>query len=114
MNPWEVPSVDVSEVPDGAVLLDVREPDEWRAGHIDGAVHVPMNALPQRLAYEPGPLTPDTPIVVICSMGGRSAHVTAWLNQQGYDAVNLEGGMLAWAQAGRPMLADDGGQPRVL
>ena len=47
-------------------------------------------------------------------MGGRSAHVTAWLNDQGYDAVNLDGGMLAWAVAGRPMSSDDGRPPRVV
>jgi rhodanese-related sulfurtransferase len=47
-------------------------------------------------------------------MGGRSAHVTAWLRQQGYDARNLEGGMLAWAGAGRPMEADGDGAPQVV
>ncbi|MGN6607077.1 MAG: rhodanese-like domain-containing protein [Jatrophihabitans sp.] len=113
MNPWDVPTVDVSELPAGAVILDVREPDEWAHGHIDGAVHVPMNSLPQRLAYEPGPITPDTPVVVVCKVGGRSAHVTAWLNRQGYDAVNLDGGMLAWAAAGRPMVSETGDAPMV-
>jgi rhodanese-related sulfurtransferase len=114
VNPWDVPAVDVSELPDGAVLLDVREPAEWRAGHIDGAVHVPMNSLPQQLNYDPGPLTPDHPIVVVCKMGSRSAHVAAWLNRQGFDAVNLDGGMLAWAQAGRPMRSDGDAEPYVL
>jgi rhodanese-related sulfurtransferase len=46
-------------------------------------------------------------------MGGRSAQVTAWLNQQGWQAANLEGGMLAWATAGRPMVSEDGQPPRV-
>jgi rhodanese-related sulfurtransferase len=101
-------------VPADALLLDVREDDEWAAGHIDGAVHVPMMQLPQRLRYEPGPLTPEAPIVVVCKVGGRSAQVTAWLRHQGYDAANLAGGMLAWEEAGRPMQADDGGAPRVL
>lgn len=113
MNPWDVPTVDVTEVPDGALLLDVREPEEWAAGHIDGAVHVPMNSLPQRLTYDPGPITPGRPIVVVCRVGGRSAQVTAWLNHQGYDAVNLEGGMLAWSGAGRPMISETDGVPRV-
>ena len=108
MNPWDVPAVDVSELPEGAVLLDVREPEEWQAGHIDGAVHVPMNSLPQRMAYDAVPITPDSPVVVVCKMGSRSAQVTAWLNRQGYDAVNLDGGMLAWAAAGRPMVSDSG------
>lgn len=106
--------VTVDSLPTCSLLLDVREDDEWRAGHIDEAIHVPMNLLPNRLAYEPGPLTPQARIVVVCKMGARSAHVTAWLNDQGYDAVNLDGGMLAWAVAGRPMSSDDGRPPRVV
>jgi rhodanese-related sulfurtransferase len=113
MNPFDVPTVTVAELPADAVLLDVREPAEWVAGHIEGAVHVPMNEVPQRLTYAPGALTPDTPIVVVCKMGGRSAHVTAWLNRNGFDAVNLDGGMLAWATAGRAMTSEDGRTPRV-
>ena len=112
MLPEQLPTVDVSEIPDGAVLLDVREDDEWAAGHIEGARHVPMYQVPQHVAYAED-LTPDTKIVVLCKMGGRSAQVTAWLTQQGFDAVNLEGGMLAWATAGRPMVSDDGRPPRV-
>lgn len=104
----------VEELSPDAVLLDVREDEEWTAGRIAGAHHVPMNQVPQRLAYDPGPLTPDAPIVVVCKMGGRSAYVTSWLRQQGYDAVNLEGGMLAWARAGRPMEADGGAPPHVV
>ena len=109
-----VPTVDVSSLPPGAVLLDVREDEEWAAGHIAGAVHVPMMRLPQRLQYEPGPLEPDAEIVVVCKMGARSAQVTAWLNQQGYSAVNLAGGMLAWEAAGRPMQSTDGHPPAVI
>lgn len=112
MPPFEVPTVAVSEVPNDAVLLDVREDEEWTAGHIAGAQHVPMYDVPQRVAYDET-LRPGRPIVVICKMGGRSAHVTAWLNQQGYDATNLDGGMLAWATAGRPMVSEDGSPPRV-
>lgn len=107
-----VPTVDVSDLPEDAVLLDVREDDEWAAGHIEGAQHVPMNRVPQHVAYGDA-LPPDRPIVVICKVGGRSAQVTAWLNQQGYDAANLDGGMLAWASSGRPMVSDEGAQPYV-
>jgi rhodanese-related sulfurtransferase len=113
VNPWDVPAVDVSELPEGAVLLDVREPQEWRVGHIDGAVHVPMNEIPARLKFGPGEIVPERRIVVVCKVGGRSAHVAAWLNDNGFDAANLEGGMLAWAAAGRPMVADDGRPPQV-
>lgn len=109
MHPSAVPTVTVDEIPSDAVLLDCREHEEWAAGHIDGAVHVPMNQLPQRLHYEPGVLTPEATIVVVCKMGGRSAYVASWLNGNGYQAANLEGGMLAWAAAGRPMITDSGG-----
>ena len=113
MHPTAVPTVDVTRLPADAVLLDVREHDEWTAGHIAGAVHVPMMQLPQRLQYDAGPITPDAEIVVVCKVGGRSAQVTAWLRRQGYDAVNLAGGMLAWEAAGRPMESEDGAPARV-
>lgn len=110
----EVPTVDVAAIPADAVLLDVREPEEWAAGRIAGAVHVPMMSVPQQLQHDPGPLTPDATIVVICKMGGRSAQVTAWLRHHGYAASNLDGGMLAWQAAGRPMEADGPGSAFVL
>jgi rhodanese-related sulfurtransferase len=114
VQPFAVPTVDVSALPPDAVLLDVREDEEWAAGHIAGAVHVPMMTLPQRLEYDPGPITPENDIVVVCKMGGRSAQVTAWLRRQGYPAVNLAGGMLAWESAGRPMNSADGRPPAVV
>jgi rhodanese-related sulfurtransferase len=103
-GPPRVPSVDASSVPPDAYLLDVREPEEWDAGHADGAVHLPLGDLPARLAEVPT----DRSVVVVCKVGGRSAHAVAWLVAQGYDAVNLEGGMLAWAGAKRPVVTDDG------
>jgi rhodanese-related sulfurtransferase len=103
-----VPQVSPHEVDDGSWLLDVREPDEWAAGHIPGAHHIPMNDLPGRL----GELPPGATVVAVCRSGGRSAQVTAWLTAQGYDAVNLDGGMQAWAASGRAMIADRG-QPYV-
>ncbi len=113
MLPREIPTVAVDAIPQDAVLLDVREDEEWTAGHIDGALHVPMNQVPQQLQFDPGPLTPDASIVVVCKMGGRSAQVTAWLRHQGYNAANLEGGMLSWAAAKRPMRSTDGTPPYV-
>jgi rhodanese-related sulfurtransferase len=113
VHPGAVPTVPVDGLPADAVLLDVRENEEWTAGHIEGAVHVPMMQLPQRLQFAPGPLTGEAPIVVVCKVGSRSAQVTAWLRGQGYDAANLAGGMLAWAAAGRPMQSDDGRPARV-
>jgi rhodanese-related sulfurtransferase len=109
-----VPSVEVTEIPADALLLDIREPEEWAAGHIEGALHVPMMSLPQRLHYEPDTLATDRPVVVVCKMGGRSAQVTAWLCQQGYDASNLLGGMLAWQAAGRALTGEPGAPAFVL
>lgn len=113
MNPFDVPTVTVADLPTDAVLLDCREDEEWHAGHIDGAVHLPMNEIPNRLSDGHEALSPDRRIVVVCKMGGRSAHVAGWLNRNGYDAVNLDGGMLAWACARRPMIATDGSTPSV-
>jgi rhodanese-related sulfurtransferase len=114
VHPSAVPTVDATTVPADAVLLDVREDDEWAAGHIPGAVHVPMMRVPHQLQLDPGPLTEDAAIVVVCKVGSRSAQVTAWLRQQGYDAANLAGGMYAWEAAGRPIEAADGRPARII
>jgi rhodanese-related sulfurtransferase len=110
MRPFDVPSVSIDHVPNDAVLLDVREPDEWAAGHVEGAQHIPMNDIPRRTAE----LDQDADIVVVCKVGSRSAQVTAWLNRQGYRAANLDGGMMAWAAARRPMVSDLSGPPAVI
>lgn len=108
-----VPAVSVPEVPDGAVLLDVRENDEWAAGHAPGAVHVPMGQVLARLDEIAAALT-ERPVYVMCRSGGRSARVTAFLVQSGWEVVNVGGGMRAWAAAGRPMVAETSAAPRVL
>jgi rhodanese-related sulfurtransferase len=104
-----IPEIGVAELPDGAFILDVREDDEWQAGRIDGAVHVPLMTVPDRL----GEIPQDRPVVVVCRVGGRSAQATHYLIQAGHDAVNLGGGMMAWAAAGRPMIGD-GPDPYVV
>jgi rhodanese-related sulfurtransferase len=113
MLPPDVPSVSVAAVPDplaaGSVLLDVREDDEWTAGHAPGAVHIPLADLPARLDELP----PDAEVVVVCRAGGRSARAVAWLVRNGIDAVNLDGGMGAWAEAGRPLVSETGTAPFV-
>lgn len=96
-----VPTVQPADIPAGATLLDVREDDEWAAGHAPEAVHVPMSGLPGRLGE-----VPTGPLAVVCRVGGRSAQVTAYLVAQGYDAVNVAGGMLTWEAEGRPLVAD--------
>jgi rhodanese-related sulfurtransferase len=94
----------------GAVLLDVREAEEWEAGHAPGAQHVPLGQLPDRMAE----LERSDRIVVICRSGGRSALATEWLTTAGFDASNLVGGMQEWAHAGMAVETDDGGPGRVL
>ena len=75
-------------------LLDVRENEELAIASIDGALHIPMNLLPEKLSQLPK----DRPLVVMCHIGGRSAQVQAWLLSNGYvNAVNLEGGISAWS-----------------
>jgi rhodanese-related sulfurtransferase len=87
-----------------AILLDVREDDEWAAGHAPEAVHMAMS----RIAREFGTLPTDRTIVCVCHVGARSAAVAAALNEAGWQAVNLAGGMAAWESAGYPVVDDDG------
>lgn len=114
MNPQTVPSVSVTDVadqlPEGELLLDVRENDEWAAGHAPAALHIPMSELAGRL----GELPQDDNVFVICRSGGRSARVTAYLNANGWDAVNVDGGMRLWAASGRPLVCDSGADPEVI
>ena len=102
--PLQVPTVSAREVPDDAAVLDVREHDEWVAGHVDGATHIAMGDVPARL----DDLPEGDPLYVVCRSGGRSARVAAWLNLNGFDAVNVAGGMDQWEAAGRPMVSDTG------
>jgi rhodanese-related sulfurtransferase len=108
MNP-PVPAVDAAQVAPDAVILDVREHDEWEAGHIARALHIPLADVPARL----GELPADGEFVVVCRSGGRSARAVAWLAQNGYDAVNLDGGMGAWQAAGRELVSETGEAPTV-
>ena len=106
-----VPTIDAAQVTDDAFLLDVREPDEWEAGHPPNAHHVPMMEIPGRAAEIPA----DRDVVVVCRVGGRSAQVVAYLRQQGFGNVyNLDGGMYAWAAAGRPIIGADGSAGEVV
>ncbi|MFJ4847660.1 MULTISPECIES: rhodanese-like domain-containing protein [unclassified Streptomyces] len=106
----QLPAVDPVQVPADGYLLDVREHDEWNAGHAEHAVHIPMGEVVARLAELPE----DGRVHVVCRVGGRSAQVTQYLVAQGIDAVNVDGGMLGWEAAGRPLVADGGDQAYVL
>jgi rhodanese-related sulfurtransferase len=106
----QVQSVAVADLPADAPMLDVRELDEWSAGHAPSARHVPMSELPGRMSEVPS----DEPLYVVCRSGGRSARVVAYLAQQGYPAVNVDGGMQDWAASGRSVVTDDGSAPRII
>jgi rhodanese-related sulfurtransferase len=110
----EVPQVGADEgaalVEGGALLLDVREPDEWVAGHAAAAVHIRLSQLPARANEVPA----DGKVVVICRSGGRSNQAAAFLRVQGVDAINLAGGMQAWAASGLDVITDEGDPGRVI
>jgi len=83
---------------DDVPLIDVREADEFAAGHVPGAVNLPMSVLGGRLDE-----LPDGAFDVICQVGGRSARVVQALEARGYDATNVDGGTGEWAAAGFPI-----------
>ena len=87
-----------------AVLLDVREPDEWQAGHAPQADHIPLGQLEHRLAELPR----DRQIITVCRSGRRSVLAAQQLAARGYQAINLTGGMTAWAYAGLPVVTATG------
>ena len=100
-----------ADVDNEAYLLDVREPDEWTAGHAPGAHHVPMMEIPARMAEVPT----DREVVVVCRSGGRSGQVVSYLMGNGWDNVrNLDGGMKSWAASGREVVTENGQPARVL
>lgn len=94
---------------DELVFLDVREEDEWEAGHIDGSLHIPMGELGERQDELPA----DRPIVAVCRSGNRSAAVTEALKRAGYDVENLVGGVAEWDGVGLD-LVDDEGNPGIV
>ena len=77
-------------------VVDVRNPDEYAAGRVPGAVLVPMHTVPVRLQDLPR----DRTLYLVCATGGRSAQTAAWLEPQGYDVVNVAGGTQAWFMSG--------------
>ncbi|MEU5978157.1 rhodanese-like domain-containing protein [Streptomyces sp. NPDC047315] len=109
-----LPSVAADQVPADALVLDVREDDEWRAGHVEGALHVPMSDFVARFGEVTDAVADGRRAFVMCRVGGRSAQVTQYLVQQGIDAVNVDGGMLAWEGADRAIVTDDGSPAFVL
>ena len=104
-----LPDLPAANVPDEVWLLDVREDDEWAAGHVPSARHIPLGQLGARA----GEVPQDELIYVICRSGHRSGNAAQALAGAGWRAVNVAGGMQQWAAAGRPMVADSGADPYV-
>ncbi len=86
-------------VAEKATVLDVREPGEYREGHLPGAVNIPMGQLTARF----GELDRSKPVHVVCASGNRSSAVTEVLTAAGFDAINVAGGTNAWVRSGRPV-----------
>jgi len=101
MNPVEVDIEQLEKAQaEGTPLVDVRELDEYVAGHVPGAVFLPMSEIAERVDEVPA----DGKVLVICHLGGRSLKVVTWLRQQGVDAWSVEGGTKAWADSGRQIV----------
>ena len=92
-------------------ILDVREPYEWDAGHIDGSVHIPLSQV--MAGQEQDRLDPERPVVIVCKSGNRSELAALMLQARGFEAENFEGGTEAWVAAGLPLLASDGSPGQV-
>ena len=108
-QPGTVPEVLSADLPAGVFLLDVREDDEWTAGHAPEAVHVRLGDLGARV----GELPRDREVYVICRSGARSAYAAQTLAGGGVSTINVADGMTGWAVAGRPMISEDGAEPYV-
>jgi rhodanese-related sulfurtransferase len=83
-------------------VIDVREPDEYTAGHVPGATLIPLATVPDRLSD-----LPAGDVLVICRSGGRSKRAAEFLAANGVQATNVAGGTLAWMRSGRGVTKGD-------
>lgn len=90
-------------------VLDVREDDEWAAGRIEGAHHIPLGELSARV----GELDRDRPVVTVCRSGGRAGKAAELFTEAGWTAQTMDGGITAWASTGLPVTTPDGEPGRV-
>lgn len=110
MSTADIPQIPVTELPDDFTdltdrfLLDVREDDEWANGHVRGAVHIPLGDVPARMDE----IDFDSDLLVVCHSSGRSMRVLQYLTGIGYEGSCVEGGMMAWVQAGKPIETGSG------
>jgi rhodanese-related sulfurtransferase len=91
-----------------AQLIDVRTPEEVEAGRIEGSLHIELEQLPAQAAE----IERERPIVFYCRTGARSAMATGAFRAAGYEAYNLDGGLLAWVERGLPIEPEDGSVAR--
>ena len=108
MAPLEpVPEISVDELADrlgdDVVLVDVREPDEYVAGHVATAIPIPLGEVPARSSEIPS----DGSVYLICARGSRSRHAAEYLAGRGVRAINVAGGTIAWIESGRPVVTGD-------
>jgi rhodanese-related sulfurtransferase len=104
MSEQAVAQVPAAQVPAGGYVLDVREHEEWEAGHIPGALHIPLSELGARYRE----IASGQPLYVICRSGSRSDYAAQALAEAGWDARNVADGMIGWHAAGKPMTSDAG------
>jgi rhodanese-related sulfurtransferase len=102
-------TVTAAEVPAQAHLVDVREDDEWAAGHAPGALHIPLGSLGELC----GQIPRDRDVYVICRAGSRSARACQLLSADGWQVLNVSDGMLGWESAAREMVSESGAVPFV-
>ena len=104
----DVPEIDIATTVErlaaGAAIVDVRQPDEYAAGHVPGAPLVPLGEVTERVAEFPT----EGEVLIICRSGARSARAAEFLRTQGIDAVNVAGGTMAWIEAGHEVATGDG------
>lgn len=102
---FNVPTVDVIQLAEaretGAPVIDVREPDEYEAGHVPGAVLMPLGQVVARA----GEVPLGQPVYLVCETGVRSERAAKFLRARGVDARNVAGGTKAWIRSGRPAVA---------
>jgi rhodanese-related sulfurtransferase len=110
MNPAnQLPEVPAAGLPEDVFLLDVREDDEWAAGHAPDAVHIPLGQLGGQTDQVPR----DRDVYVVCRAGSRSAYAAQALSAGGWKVINVADGMQGWESAGRPMVSESGQPPFV-
>jgi len=99
----EISALELLAIYRNVSVVDVREPDEYIAGHISGAIHIPLSTIPVRL----GELDKSQTHYLICEAGGRSAQAGMFLEVQGFDVVNIAGGTGELRMIGTPLTTGD-------